>query len=378
MKIKWGFSFLFVIFILTFLTYRSYSNRVYDWDMPGYVGSMFTAEFPDSPDKVRELTYSSIKKEAPADQYNNLIGISPRAIPRQYFAENTQSFTEQLPYFQIKIGYVLVITFFCKLGLSPPMSVLFTSLISYFLSGVLFFYIVKNLFPEKYMLAALLTVGVMLFPTMIYMSGESTPDMFIFLFILLFIIGLIKNWSQWSMFLLLLMMTFIRPDYATFALTYLGSVFLFDYFTEKKIDFILMIQGVVIVSLQVFIMKFYNYPGWVDLFYDSFIERRPIISAQPAHLTLQTYLKVIYTKIISFKKVTLSVFIMTGVIFWISKVAWVRMISVLFLVNVYIKFFFFPLSADLRLFFPFIFPIFIMLLYVLSQKYKNSKLLEIA
>ncbi|MBP2618282.1 hypothetical protein [Chryseobacterium jejuense] len=378
MKVKWGISLLFIISILAFLTYRNYNNRVYDWDMPGYLGSMFTTELPDSPDKVRELTYSSIKKEASAEQYNNLIGIKPWVITRQYFAKNTQSFTEQLPYFQIKIGYVLVITLFYKLGLSPPMSVLFTSLISYFISGLLIFYILRILFPEKYILAALLTVGIMLMPTITFMSGESTPDMFIFLFILMFVIGLIKKWGQWSMFLLLLIMTFTRPDYITFALTYLGAVFLFEYFTEKKIDIVLMVQGIVILSMYVFIMRFYNYPGWIDLFYDSFIHRRPIISAQPAHVSLSTYLQVVYSKVIAFKKVTLAVSVMIGLIFWMSKEAWVRMISVLFLGNVYIKFFFFPQSADLRLFFPFIFPIFIMILYVLSQKYNNSRLSKIA
>ncbi|SDJ72854.1 hypothetical protein SAMN05421542_4236 [Chryseobacterium jejuense] len=365
---------MFIISILAFLTYRNYNNRVYDWDMPGYLGSMFTTEFPDSPDKVRELTYSSIKKEAPVEQYNNLIGIKPSATTRQYFAKNTQSFTEQLPYFQIKIGYILVITFFYKLGFSPPMSVLFIGLISYFISGLLIFYILKILFPEKYILTVLLTSGIMLMPTVTFMSGESTPDMLIFLFILIFAIGLIKKWSQWSMFLLLVAMTFIRPDYITFALTYLGAIFLFDYCTEKKIRVALMLQGIVIFSMYLFIMKFYNYPGWVDLFYDSFIERRPIISAKTAHVSLSTYLQVIYNKIIVFKKVTLSVLIITGAIFWMSKEAWVRMVSVLFLVNVYIKFFFFPQSADLRLFFPFIFPLFIMILYVVSRKYNNVKL----
>lgn len=340
--------------------------------MPGYLGSMFTTEFRDSPDKVRELTFSHIKKEASADQYNNLIGIKPWAITRQYFAKNTQSFTEQLPYFQIKVGYVLVITLFYKLGLSPPMSVLFTSLISYFISGLLIFYILKILFPEKYILAAFLTAGIMLMPTITFMSGESTPDMFIFLFILMFVIGLIKKWNKWSMFLLLLAMTFIRPDYITFVLTYLGAVFLFDYFTEKKIDIALMVQGIVVLSMYVFIMRFYNYPGWVNLFYDSFIYRRPIISAQPAHVSLSAYLDVVYQKILSFKKVTLAVSVMIVLIFWMSKEAWIRMISVLFLGNVYIKFFFFPQSADLRLFFPFIFPLFIMILYVVSSKYNEA------
>lgn len=342
--------------------------------MPGYLGSMFTAEFPNSPDKVRELTYSYIKKEAPEDQYDNLIGINPRAITRQYYAKNTQAFTEQLPYFQIKAGYVLAITLFYKLGVSPPMSVLCTSLISYFISGLLIFYLLKILFPEKYIFTTLLTAAIMLMPTMIYMSGESTPDMFIFLFILIFVIGLIKKWNHWSMFFLLLTMTFIRPDYIPFVLTYLGAVFLFNYFTEKKVGIGLIVQGAVILSMYVFIMKLYNYPGWMNLFYDSFINRRPIISAQPAHVSLNTYLQIVYSKIVAFKKVTLAVSIMTGVVFWMSKDVWVRMISVLFFVNVYIKFFFFPQSGDLRLFFPFIFPLFIMMLYVLSKKYNCMEL----
>ncbi|MDM1556526.1 hypothetical protein PYS58_14600 [Chryseobacterium indologenes] len=378
MKIKWGLSFLFILFILTFLTYRNYNNRVYDWDMPGYLGSMFTAEFPDSPDKVRELTYSYIKKEAPADQYSNLVGITPESVPRQYFANNTQAFTEQLPYFQIKAGYVFVITFFYKLGFSPPMCILSTSLISYFISGLLIFYILKILFPEKYLIAVLLTVGIMLLPTMIYMSGESTPDMFIFLFILTFVIGLIKNWSKWNIYLLLVIMTLTRPDYITFVLTYLGAVFFYGYFLEKKMDIILIVQGIVILSIYTFIILFYNYPGWTDLFYDSFIHRRPIISAQPANVSLSAYLLIIYSKMIAFKKITLLVFIMAGVTFWKSKEAWVRMITILFLVNIYIKFFFFPQPGDLRLFFPFIFMLFITMLYVLSQKYNHITLSKIA
>jgi hypothetical protein len=180
---------------------------------------MYTSEFPDSPDKVRIITYEEIKKEAPAEHYADVIGVKPWDIPRQYFTKNTQSFTEQLPYFQIKVGYILVITLFYKLGVSPPMSVLGVSLISYFISGLLFFYILKLLFPKKYWLAVLLTVAAMLLPPMTYMATVSTPDMFIFQFILIFIIGLIKNWSKWGMFVLLFTITFIRPDYITLTLT---------------------------------------------------------------------------------------------------------------------------------------------------------------
>ncbi|MGV2451426.1 hypothetical protein [Chryseobacterium cucumeris] len=378
MKREWKLSFLFIISVLALLTFWNYQNRVYDWDMPGYMGCMYTSEFPDSPDKVRILTYEEIKKEAPAEHYTDIIGINQWDIPRQYFVKNTQSFTEQLPYFQIKVGYILVITLFYKLGLSSPMAVLFTSLISYFFSGILLFYILKLLFPKKYWLAVLLTIAAMLLPPMTYMSRVSTPDMFIFQFMLIFMIGLLKKWNQWAMFVLLFGITFIRPDYITFTLTYIITVFFFHYFREKKIDISFIAQGIVLLAMYLAIIKFYHYPGWKDLFYDTFIDRRPIISTHPIDVSLMDYLSIIYIKIIYFKKVTLSLAIMIGVIFWRSKDAWVRIISVLFLVNVYIKFFFFPQSAALRFFFPFIFPVFIMMLYVLSKKYNDLKLGKIA
>ncbi|MFP8895798.1 hypothetical protein ACLI50_19880 [Chryseobacterium sp. EZn1] len=378
MKREWKLSFLFIISVLALLTFWNYQNRVYDWDMPGYMGCMYTSEFPNSPDKVRILTYEEIKKEAPAEHYTDIIGIKQWDIPRQYFVKNTQSFTEQLPYFQIKVGYILVITLFYKLGLSSPMAVLFTSLISYFFSGILLFYILKLLFPKKYWLAVLLTIAAMLLPPMTYMSRVSTPDMFIFQFMLIFMIGLLKKWNQWAMFVLLFAITFIRPDYITFTLTYIITVFFFRYFQEKKIDVSFIVQGTVLLVMYLAIIKLYHYPGWKDLFYDTFIDRRPIISTHPINVSLKDYLSIIYIKIIYFKKVTLSLAIMIGMIFWRSKDAWVRIISVLFLVNVYIKFFFFPQSAALRFFFPFIFPVFIMMLYVLSKKYNDLKLGKIA
>ncbi|MEN5310126.1 hypothetical protein ABE425_21780 [Chryseobacterium cucumeris] len=378
MKLKWRLSFLFIISILALLTFWNYQNRVYDWDMPGYMGCMYTSEFPDSPDKVRILTYEEIKKEAPAEHYTDIIGIKQWDIPRQYFVKNTQSFTEQLPYFQIKVGYILMITLFYKLGLSSPMAVLFTSLISYFFSGILLFYILKLLFPKKYWLAILLTIAAMLLPPMTYMSRVSTPDMFIFQFMLVFMIGLLKKWNKWAMFVLLFGITFIRPDYITFTVTYIMAVFFFHYFREKKIDISFIAQGIVLLAMYLAIIKFYHYPGWKDLFYDTFIDRRPIISTHPIDVSLKDYLSIIYIKIIYFKKVTLSLAIMIGVIFWRSKDSWVRTIAVLFVVNVYIKFFFFPQSAALRFFFPFIFPLFLTMLYVLSKKYNDLKLGKIA
>ncbi|MBW7675124.1 hypothetical protein [Chryseobacterium chendengshani] len=378
MKARWRISFFLMVTVLVCLTFWNYKSRVYDWDMPGYIGTVYTWEFPDNAEKVRELTFSSIKKEAFDLHYRDLVGTSPIDKTRQIFEKNTQAFTEQLPYFQIKLGYNLVIAFFCKLGCSPPTSVLFVSQISYFFSCLLIFYILKILFPENYIISALITFGSALLPPMTYMSRVSTPDMFIFQFMLIFIIGIIKKWQKWLMFLLLFGITFIRPDYITFTLTYIFAIAFYSYFTEKKIDMGIIIQGTVLLLFYVSMIKYYNYPGWKDVFYDSFIYRRPIISAQPANFTLNDYLQIIYIRIIYFKKVTLSVLIMISIIFWLSKDLWIRTISLLFLINVYIKFFIFPQSAALRFFFPFIFPLFIMMLYAISKKYNGPKLNKIA
>ncbi|WP_077419469.1 hypothetical protein [Chryseobacterium sp. JV274] len=63
MKVEWRLSFLFIISILAALTFWNYQNKVYDWDMPGYLGSMYTSEFPNSPDKVRLSLMMKSKKK---------------------------------------------------------------------------------------------------------------------------------------------------------------------------------------------------------------------------------------------------------------------------------------------------------------------------
>lgn len=378
MKTRWKVSFLLIVIILSYRTCWNYKNKVYDWDMPGYLGCLFTPRFPNDSDKVRVLTYESIKKEAPIDQYNNVIGAAPVHKVRQSFAENTQSFTEQLPYFQIKMGYNFMVSLLYELGISAPMSILLLSLISFFISGVLVFYILKIIFPENYYMAIGGTTVLAFLPPLTYMSRISTPDLFILQFLLIFIIGLIQSWSKWIIYLILLIITFIRPDYITFTLSYLMVFVIFDYYTHKKIDLTAFAVGALLLLSYLYIIKLYHYPGWKEVFFDSFISRRPIISAQPAVVGLEDYFKVLYNAIISFKTVifiSLSILMAT---FYISKNRWIRTYAVFFFSNIYIKFVFFPHSSGLRFFLGFIFLLFIMFLYALSKKYNGFQLRKIA
>ncbi|WP_294263905.1 hypothetical protein [uncultured Chryseobacterium sp.] len=379
MKAGWRISFFVIVGILAYLSFWNYKNRVYDWDMPGYIGCLYTLKFPDQPDKVHKLTYSEIKKKAPAYEYKDITGTLKTPDPaRQAFAFNTKAFKEQLPYFKIKAGYNLAVLVLYQLGFSSPDAVTFLSIFSYFISGMLIFFILKFIFPENYLLAGFLTVGIILLPPMTYMSRVSTPDLFVLQFLLVFMAGFLKKWNRWIMFSILFAITFTRPDYLPLTLSYLLLTGMYGYFKEKKWDLNLVIQGMILLALYFIIIKASGYPGWKHLFYDSFIYRRPLISGLPPDFTFQDYLHIIYTKIIYFKRVTLISLGLTGLIFYYSKDRWIRAFSIIVLVNIYIKFLIFPHSSGLRFFFGYIILLLFIFLSVLSTKYNGFRLRKIA
>jgi len=379
MKIQWRLAFLVVLSVLAYLTVSNYKNRVYDWDMPGYLACLYELEFPNSAGKIHELTYSSIKKEASPLQYKDISGLVVPNKAIQFFEKNPKGLIEQIPYYKVKVGYNMMILGLYKSGFSGPHSVLLVSCISYFLSGLLLFYILKQIFPHNYLVASISTLGIVLLPTARFMAKTPSPDMLGFLFLLLFLLALLKKWNHWIVFSILFFTILIRPDYIVFALTYLITTIFFKFLKEgKKFDFNSILQGILLTGIYIFIIKYYNYPGWKDLFYDTFIERRPLISAQPAIFSINDYLEILFNKFIYFKKVSVSAMTIFILIFYFSKDFWVRLISVFLFANIYIKFLIFPDSASVRFFFGFIILLLLMLLYALSKKYDGFQLNKIA
>jgi len=378
MKSGWRISFFFIAIIVAALSFWNYKNRVYDWDMPGYIGCLYNLKFPDAPDTIRTLTYQEIQRKAPEDQFRDILGIKPADKARQAFAKNTRAFNEQLSYYQIKVGYNLGILILYESGLSSPDAVTFLSIISYFISGLLLFYILKIIFPENYIMAIILTIAIMLLPPMTYMSRVATPDMFIMQFLLIFMIGLIMKWKAWIIFLILFAITFTRPDYVPFTLSYLAVATGYEYFKNKKIHFGFIIQAIILFILYVVIMNICGYPGWKHLFYDTFIHRREFISGTPPDFSFNDYLFIIYQKIIYFKKVTVTSVGLVLLTFYLTKDTWIRTLAVFVLVNIYIKFLFFPHSSGLRFFFGYIVLLIIIFLYALGKKYNGFKLRKIA
>lgn len=375
MNLKWGLSFLFFIIGLSFLTFSCYQNRVYDWDMPGYLGSVYSWEFPDHAKKAQEKVYSDIEKEASKTEFNDILHYNHA---NEVFYADYKAFGEQLPYYKIKLGFNAAVYVLYKLGFTGPLSVLMVNIFSYFICGLLMFYILKLLFPKNYFIAPLLSLFVFWFPPVRDMAQNPTPDMFVFVFLMLFIISLLQKKSELLQFIFLLCCVLIRPDYVLFAMSYLFVVFVFKYFKEnKQINYSLILQGFSIAVIYVAIIKYYNYPGWKDVFYDSFIYRRPIISAQKAEFSFQTYWDLIVFKLINFKRITLVSIVLLCSTFYLSKDAWLRVLAMLFFTNIYIKFLFFPQGGTLRFFIGFVVLLLIVFLYALSKKYNGFQLKKI-
>ncbi|WP_294243476.1 hypothetical protein [uncultured Chryseobacterium sp.] len=378
MKINWKISFLLTVIFLFLLSCWNYRNRVFDWDMPGYIGCLYSLKFPQQPDKVRILTYRDIRKEAPEIQYQDILGLQPADKARQAFANNTKAFREQLPYYQIKIGYTSAVLILYELGFTSPQSVLLLSSISYFVSGILFFFLMKIIFPKNAVLAAFLTAAVLLLPPMIHMARIPTPDMFLFQFMLLFMLGLLKKVNQWAIFAILIMIVFARPDYILFALTYLAVRIGLHYFNNGKLNGYFFLQGLVLVLFYMAIIRLCHYPGWKSLFYDSFIYRRPVISAQSPDFSFHDYLDILFHRIIYFKRVSVMSLTLLILIFSCSKDLENRIFALLIFVNIYIKFLFFPHAAGMRFFFIFIIMLLVIFLNTVSHKYNGFRLRKIA
>lgn len=200
MKKQWGLSFLFILMVMVSLSIWNYKNRVYDWDMPGYIGCLYVLKFPGSDDKIRILTYSEIQKEAPEAEYKDVLGIViPADKARQTFANSTRAFMEQLPYFHIKVGYNLAILMLYELGFSSPDSVMLLSTIAYFFSGLLIFYILKIIFPENYLIASSLSLGIMLLPPLICRGYQLRICLYCSFFCFLYSV-LLKSGPRWLCF----------------------------------------------------------------------------------------------------------------------------------------------------------------------------------
>lgn len=372
MSKKWILSFVLFIILISILSINNYREREYDWDMPGYLSSLLVMNGIHDTAEIHKQTYSLIKRESTDAQYRTLTSEDDPQKAIYHFAKNANFFVEQLPYYQVKVGYLYFIKFFNILGFREPMSILMVSLVSFLLSGLLIFYYLKLVVPHKPLLVLGISGLIMLFPYFHFMATITTPDMLGIVLLLVFITLLTKQSKTNVLFVVLLLLVFCRPDFLVFALTYLFAEFLFALFKLRIFRYELLLQGLVLIFMYFSIVTYYNYPSWSDVFYDSFINRRYSIAAEPISINFSEYKNVVLSNIINFKKVSLAAIILLSLILFYSKKTYHIVIGFLLFINIYLKFLVFPAPGELRFFVGYLLLMILWLVYIIMCK-TNSR-----
>lgn len=363
-------SYLFLLFAVSVaLTYFNFQHREYGWDMPGYLGSYYLVENPTNNLEIRENVYAIIKSEAPKYQYDKMVGFHEKGNWKYWISKNGAAFNLQIPYYSIKVFYVFLIFVFHKIGFSLPIAAFLPNIISFFIFGFLLYYIFKEILKTIF-IPFILTLILLLIPPFRYLATIPSPDMLTVFFLTWFAFSVVKKHKLYIQFMILMLVVFSRPDFITFGISYLGTYFLSNLYQKRKISWMPILFGILMIATYFLILKINHYPGWKDVFYDTFIQRRRIITGN-AEFTFQEYWQVFLNNIINIKKISvISIGLFAG-IFYFSKNFWLRSLAALLILNIYVKYAFFPAPGEYRFFVGFLLLLFITAIYAAKDKIRN-------
>lgn len=363
--------FVLFLFVVAYFTYSNFEQREYEWDMPGYLGSLYEVELVER-GNIRDSVYAAIENEATKDEFRKIINSNKAS---EIFWKSDAAFLQQIPYFSIKHTYNALILVFHEIGFSAPMSVLMPNFIFFFFTGILLWLIFDALFPWWAYFNSLISIAILALPWVRQLGQISSPDLLSVFMLLLFVFGLVRNFSLLFQAVVLLNLVLIRPDFIVFVLTYFAGYFLFHWVRNKTLYWSVVVYSGIIFMVYLGLLKFYNYPGWKDVFYDSFVERRGDLSAIPADFTAEQYFIILKNALLNFKKISLVAVVLLMGIFWrTTKIqVWERIFGVLIFANIYLKLAFFPAPAVPRFFVGYLLLLLIWFLFVWSRQLKMIK-----
>ncbi|WP_027376645.1 hypothetical protein [Kaistella palustris] len=366
---------LFIVGVVLF--YLNFQHREYGWDMPGYIGSYYLVDPPDNSLGIRENVYSAIRAEAPEFQYSKMVGFGQAENWNDFISKIDDAFNLQIPYYSIKVFYVFLIFCFHKIGFSLPVASFLPNIISFFIFGFLLFFIFKEILKDRKLLAFLLTLILLLIPPFRYLATIPSPDMLTLLFLTWFAYSVVNRQELYIQFMILMLLIFSRPDFIIFGISYLAIFFLHGLYKRRNFGYMPVLLALVMAATYFLILKVNSYPGWKDVFYDTFIHRRKYISGD-AQFSFKEYVRILADHLINFKKVFLIMLGLITVVFYFSKDLWLRSLAVLLVINIYIKFAFFPAPGEYRFFIGFLLLLFFAALYAARDKICNLTLKKIA
>ena len=342
---------IFILIISLFLLLSYTTKKItYDWDLPAYVGCIFQLDGYNDAD-VHQKTYQLLKiKASKADYYH--ITFSEASGYRQSMSVDSHYFRQQLPYYQVKVLYLGVVQFLTLFNINSIDAIYLINFGSIFLLGILMFYVLNTGYEMAFFTSLAITLAIIYGFQLLELYQNASPDLLSSLLFVTVFWSVIANKNFWFQMFLLSLLILVRPDSIVFSLLFI----IFSGYVHSVKSVAVLMAIITSFLLYFSIVKFFHYPGWGDLFYDSFIERR-IDLADKADFTWSTYLKITLNQLLNFKKISavliLLLFINVAKSYFFGLPKKYLLLSLLLVTCTFVKFLLFP-SVEIRFHLPFI------------------------
>jgi hypothetical protein len=254
-----------------------------NWDMIGYVASARAFNTND-PRLIQTDVYELLARSVSPEKYRELTG----GHFRQVLATDPESLRQHLPFYRIRVLYVMLILTFWGLGVNPFFA-------SYFISTVcaaLAIMMLAFLFPGKSRSSVLFAVPLIAIATGFHsLAVESTPDALGLLGMLVCYWLLIRR--KRHLLLVLPICILIRTDLVILTTIFYIYLWLAGPFDRR----LLLISAALGAALYVGVNSHYGNYGWLTIFDYTFLHPSTHPADLPHTVTIVAYLGVLVAAI---------------------------------------------------------------------------------
>jgi len=338
------------------------------WDMLPYMGTVVSLDTSD-PDLIHATTYTEFKKHAGEQMMSAMLAGDDFT---ETMHRNPSYFSQQLPFFKVKVIYVFICRLFSKMGVPLFYAVLIPSALALFFTGFIFF----TWLHKHY--SALFSSAISLSLLMVFFNLDTfriaSPDALCGAFILASAYFLVVRDSLRYYSVFAFLAVFTRPD--TIFLFIVMACLLGVYnFKNARILYPQLLSAVLAIALLYMVQKITGYNSY-KMFYRSFVHLVPNPEDLDLQFELNTYLSGLKTGLLmSLNRISLYVFLALLVYCFLKreefadiKVIWLEGLLISFIV----KLIFHPLIDDRFLFIY----IDIMILFMLTEFKKGFTFAE--
>lgn len=251
------FAFAYVmLFVVGLFVYSLYFAKD-TWDMLGYAGSAASIETSDK-EAVHAKVYEAFKAHASAEEYQELTAATEYRV---VMANDAEAFWEQIPYYKIRVLYVLLLLLISKVGVSIFTAMHFFTA-AFTAAGLLMIYSSARRYVHSFFW--------IVFPIIFFQFGEDFSvytyggvDTFAFFWVSL-ICALFLKKSAWLLPVLALSV-FIRTDLLVFVPLVCAAVLWLqpDLTTIKKLAACCFVALLIYLGINHWAENY----GWSTVFY---------------------------------------------------------------------------------------------------------------